>query len=145
GGPVPVRRPGRLEARRRAAAEPAGRARAPGRRGGADPGVVVAVPGARLAPSPSLRAEEGAAGGCGPLPSGLRHKRVECTKAGVRLGFFRVRPRSPRVRPDGGSPPGRGAPGAPVQRPRWPPAKGVVAMGQSVVVLGAQWGDEGKG
>src|SRR5690606_12108998 len=32
-----------------------------------------------------------------------------------------------------------------IPRPRWPPDKGVAAMGQSVVVLGAQWGDEGKG
>src|SRR5690606_40745491 len=64
-------------------------------------------------------------------------------------GFFRVWTAACPQRPDGvPSPQGNGQ-AVPrrgsIPRPRWPPDKGVAAMGQSVVVLGAQWGDEGKG
>src|SRR5690606_31392496 len=53
---------------------------------------------------------------------------------------------TPRWRPCPPRGPAGRAPGtATIPRPRWPPDKGVMAMGQSVVVLGAQWGDEGKG
>src|SRR5690606_34783529 len=64
-------------------------------------------------------------------------------------GFFRVWTAACPQRPDGvPSPQGNGQ-AVPrhgsIPRPRWPPDQGVAAMGQSVVVLGAQWGDEGKG
>src|SRR5690606_15397039 len=72
--------------------------------------------------------------------------RAATQRASVRL--FRVGvlplPRVPRWHPARAEV--RATARFPIPRPRWPPdIQELPIMGQSVVVLGAQWGDEGKG
>src|SRR5690606_29926454 len=131
-------RPRRLEARGRAAAVPARTQPAPDRRHrpGLRPGRAVLRP--RLTTRPPA-----ARGWPQPPKTRIMHKSRSGTDVPPAFSVSGPAwPAVPRWNPRTCTP----RQTRPIPRPRWPHATtGVMAMGQSVVVLGAQWGDEGKG